>query len=106
MKEAGFDKVPTTLPELLVSASSSRRSRSRPASRLGNAVGDANGFANWMLWSHGGALVDEDGKVIINSMHTPNCRASASSRLRAKILPSPSVLGTTESSTMLRVAAG
>ena len=35
-------------------------------------MGDANGFANWMLWSHGGALVDEDGKVTINSKETIN----------------------------------
>ena len=37
---------------------------------LGNAVGDGNGFANWLLWSHGGYLVDEDGKVAINSKET------------------------------------
>lgn len=34
---------------------------------LGNAVGDGNGFANWLIWSHGGYLVDEDGRVAINS---------------------------------------
>jgi multiple sugar transport system substrate-binding protein len=34
---------------------------------LGNAVGDGNGFANWLLWSHNGFLVDTDGRVAINS---------------------------------------
>jgi multiple sugar transport system substrate-binding protein len=34
---------------------------------LGNAVGDGNGFANWLLWSHNGYLVDEQGRVAINS---------------------------------------
>lgn len=37
---------------------------------LGNAVGDGNGFANWLIWSHGGFLVDPDGKVAINSRET------------------------------------
>lgn len=37
---------------------------------LGNAVGDGNGFANWLVWSHGGYLVDPDGKVAINRKET------------------------------------
>ncbi|MBR0670897.1 ABC transporter substrate-binding protein [Neoroseomonas soli] len=37
---------------------------------LGNAVGDGNGFANWLIWSHGGYLVDEDNNVAINSPNT------------------------------------
>ncbi len=41
-----------------------------PGFALGNAVGDGNGFANWLVWSHGGYLVDEDGKVAINSKET------------------------------------
>jgi multiple sugar transport system substrate-binding protein len=37
---------------------------------LGNAVGDGNAFANWLIWSHGGFLVNEDGTVAINSRET------------------------------------
>jgi len=37
---------------------------------LGNAVGDGNSFCNWLIWSHGGFLVDEAGKVAINSKET------------------------------------
>lgn len=37
---------------------------------LGNAVGDGNGFANWLIWSHGGYLVDENNNVAINSPNT------------------------------------
>ncbi len=37
---------------------------------LGNAVGDGNGFANWLVWSFGGYLVDPDNKVAINSKET------------------------------------
>ena len=37
---------------------------------LGNAVGDGNGFANWVIWSHNGFLVNEDGSVGVNSRET------------------------------------
>jgi multiple sugar transport system substrate-binding protein len=37
---------------------------------LGNAVGDGNGFANWLVWSHGGYLVDENNNIAINSRAT------------------------------------
>ncbi|MBR0647172.1 ABC transporter substrate-binding protein [Plastoroseomonas hellenica] len=37
---------------------------------LGNAVGDGNGFANWVVWSHNGFLVNEDGSVGVNSRET------------------------------------
>jgi multiple sugar transport system substrate-binding protein len=37
---------------------------------LGNAVGDGNGFANWLLWSHGASMTDPEGKVSINSPAT------------------------------------
>jgi multiple sugar transport system substrate-binding protein len=44
------------------------RAANKPAGfALGNAVGDGNGFANWLLWSHNGYLVDEQGRVAINS---------------------------------------
>jgi multiple sugar transport system substrate-binding protein len=41
-----------------------------PGFALGNAVGDGNGFANWLLWSHGATLTDPEGKVSINSPAT------------------------------------
>ena len=72
VKEAGFDKVPTTLPDLLKLCQQLQKIKKPAGFALGNAVGDGNGFANWMLWSHGGSLVDEDGKVIINSKETIN----------------------------------
>ncbi|MFX7140762.1 hypothetical protein ABTH88_22780, partial [Acinetobacter baumannii] len=37
---------------------------------LGKAVGDANNWAHWLLWSHGGKLVDKNGQVAINSAET------------------------------------
>ncbi|HTE82686.1 MAG TPA: extracellular solute-binding protein [Reyranella sp.] len=72
LKEAGHDKVPTDHAGLLKVCQDLKKINKPAGFALGNAVGDANGFANWMLWSHGGALVDDDGKVIINSKETLN----------------------------------
>ncbi len=33
-------------------------------------MGDANAFCHWLVWAFGGTLVDEDGKVTINSKET------------------------------------
>lgn len=72
LKEAGHDKVPTDHAGLLKLCQDLKKINKPAGFALGNAVGDANGFANWMLWSHGGALVDDDGKVAINSKETLN----------------------------------
>ena len=36
----------------------------------GKAVGDGNNYAHWLLWSHGGKLVDESGAVAVDSAET------------------------------------
>jgi len=72
VKEAGFDKIPEDHAGFLKLCQALKKLNKPAGFSLGNAVGDANGFANWMLWSHGGALVDENGKVIINSKETIN----------------------------------
>jgi len=72
VKEAGFDKIPSDLPGFMKLCQALKKINKPAGFALGNAVGDANGFANWMLWSHGGALVDENGKVILNSKETFN----------------------------------
>jgi multiple sugar transport system substrate-binding protein len=70
VKEAGFDKIPEDHAGFLKLCQALKKINKPAGFSLGNAVGDANGFANWMLWSHGGALVDDDGKVAINSKET------------------------------------
>jgi len=72
VKEAGFDAIPNDLPTFLKLCQQLKKINKPAGFALGNAVGDANGFANWMLWAHGAALVDEDGKVTINSKETLN----------------------------------
>lgn len=72
LKEAGHDKIPADHAGFLKLCQDLKKINKPAGFALGNAVGDANGFANWMLWSHGGALVDDDGKVILNSKETVN----------------------------------
>jgi multiple sugar transport system substrate-binding protein len=67
---AGFDKIPSDLPGFLKLCQALKKMNKPAGFALGNAVGDANGFANWMLWAHGATLVDENGKVTINSKET------------------------------------
>jgi multiple sugar transport system substrate-binding protein len=70
VKEAGFDTVPTDLPNFLKLCQNLHKNGHPAGFALGNAVGDANGYASWLLWSHGGYLVDENNKVAINSKAT------------------------------------
>src|SRR5262252_10014210 len=70
LKEAGFDKIPDDLGQYLKLCQALKRINKPAGFALGNAVGDGNGFANWLLWSHGAFLVDDAGKVAINSKET------------------------------------
>jgi len=67
VREAGFEAIPNDLGEFLKLAQAMKKNNKPLGFALGNAVGDGNGFANWMTWSHGAYLVDEDGKIAINS---------------------------------------
>ncbi len=67
---AGYQKVPDDHAGLL-DLCQKQKAAGKPAGfALGNAVGDGNGFANWLVWSHGAALLDEEGNVSINSKET------------------------------------
>ncbi|WP_431284891.1 ABC transporter substrate-binding protein [Humitalea sp. 24SJ18S-53] len=72
LKEAGFDTVPEDHAGFLRMCQALRRINKPVGFALGNAVGDGNAFANWLVWSHGGYLVDEQGAVAINSPQTVN----------------------------------
>lgn len=68
--EAGFDSIPSDHPTYLKLLQAMKKINKPAGFALGNALGDGNGFANWLVWSHGGYLVDEAGKVAINSKET------------------------------------
>jgi multiple sugar transport system substrate-binding protein len=70
MKEAGFSTFPKKHDEFL-ELCRALKAKGHPAGFAhGHAVGDGNNYAHWLLWSHGGKMVDEKSKVTINSPET------------------------------------
>jgi multiple sugar transport system substrate-binding protein len=70
LKAAGFQEMPKETVGFLELAKA-LKAKSKPMGfALGKAVGDGNNFAHWIVWSHGGKMVDESGKVVINSPET------------------------------------
>jgi len=70
LKEVGYDKVPDDLNEFLTMCQKLQKSGHPCGFALGHALGDANGYASWLLWTHGAYLVDEQGKVALDSKET------------------------------------
>lgn len=70
VNEAGFQSIPDDHATYLRLCQQLRRINKPAGFALGNAVGDGNGFANWLVWSFGGRLVNDDGSVGINSPQT------------------------------------
>jgi multiple sugar transport system substrate-binding protein len=70
LKSVGFDRVPDDHAGLLDLCKQLQKAGKPAGFALGNAVGDGNGFADWLMWSHNAALLDEEGNVIINSKET------------------------------------
>ena len=70
VQAAGFERVPDDHAGYLDLCRKLQKAGKPAGFALGNAVGDANGFASWLLWSHGAALLDEEGNVSINSKET------------------------------------
>jgi multiple sugar transport system substrate-binding protein len=70
VKDAGFSTFPTTTAGFL-ELCKALKAKGKPAGFAhGKAVGDGNNYAHWLLWSHGGRMVDENAKVVINSPET------------------------------------
>ncbi|WP_291296250.1 ABC transporter substrate-binding protein [Elioraea sp.] len=67
---AGFQAPPEDHAGLLDLCRKLKAANKPSGFALGNAVGDGNGFANWLIWSFNGFLVDPDGRVAINSPET------------------------------------
>ena len=70
LKKANIAEIPKTWPQVFEDAKKLKAAGKPAGFALGNAVGDGNGFANWLLWSHNAALLDEEGNIIINSRET------------------------------------
>jgi multiple sugar transport system substrate-binding protein len=70
MQAAGFERVPDDHAGFLALCQKLKAAGKPAGFALGNAVGDGNGFASWLLWSHGAQLLDEGGNLVINSKET------------------------------------
>src|SRR5438067_2079093 len=70
MKKAGFEEFPKDLPGFLKLAQAYKAAGVPPGFALGNATGDGNVWTHWLVWAHGGKMVDEKGNVVIASPET------------------------------------
>jgi multiple sugar transport system substrate-binding protein len=70
VKEAGFDGIPNDLDGFLRLCQGLKRIGHPCGFALSHAPGDAPAYANWLLWSHGVSLVDEKGKVALDTPAT------------------------------------
>jgi multiple sugar transport system substrate-binding protein len=70
LKQAGFDKFPATTDDLLKCSMELKKAGHPGGMAIGRATGDGNAWTHWLVWAFGGKLVDEEGKVVINSKET------------------------------------
>lgn len=69
VKAAGFDTFPRDTNAFLALLKALKEKGTPAGFALGNATGDGL-WTNWLIWSHGGKLVDKDNKVVIDSPET------------------------------------
>jgi len=70
VNEAGYDKIPNDLNDFLTLCQKLQKIGHPCGFSLGHALGDANGFSEWLLWTHNAFVVDENGKVALDSKET------------------------------------
>jgi multiple sugar transport system substrate-binding protein len=70
VKAAGFQSVPKDTAGFLELCRALKAKGTPAGFAHGKAVGDGNNYVHWLLWSHGGQMVNAQGKVTINSPET------------------------------------
>ncbi len=70
MKAAGFNSFPKDTDGLLKLCKALKEKGTPSGFALGHANGDANTWCQWLLWAHGGRVVDANNKVVIDSPET------------------------------------
>jgi multiple sugar transport system substrate-binding protein len=70
VRAAGFSEIPRDLNGFLKLCRALNAHGTPPGFALGNAIGDATTWCHWLLWSHGGKLVDGGDNVVVNSKET------------------------------------
>jgi multiple sugar transport system substrate-binding protein len=69
VKAAGFDTVPRDMAGFLKLCQALKAKGTPSGFALGNATGDSS-WTHWLVWAHGGKLVDAKNNVVINSPET------------------------------------
>jgi multiple sugar transport system substrate-binding protein len=70
MKAAGFDTFPKDTAGFLKLCQGLKAKGLPPGFALGNATGDGNTWTHWVVWAHGGKMVDTKNNVVLNSPET------------------------------------
>jgi multiple sugar transport system substrate-binding protein len=70
LKAAGFNAFPKDTDGFLKLCKALKEKGTPCGFALGNAVGDGNTWTHWLIWAHGGKLVDDKNNVVINSRET------------------------------------
>jgi multiple sugar transport system substrate-binding protein len=70
MRAAGFEQFPKDFPGFLKLCQALAAKGTPPGYALGHATGDANGWTHWVLWGHGGKVVDKKNSVVLDSPET------------------------------------
>lgn len=70
VQEAGFEKFPQDLQQILDCAKKLKENGHAMGMALGNAVGDGNGWVHTLLWGFGGKMVDDANQVVLNTPET------------------------------------
>ncbi len=70
VQKAGFEKIPSNMPDFLKLMQALKKNGTPGGFPLGNASGDGNTWGYWLLWAFGGKVVDENNNVVINSPQT------------------------------------
>ena len=70
MEQAGITEFPKDVDGFLKLAQGLKKVGKPAGFALGHAVGDGNNWTHWIVWTFGGRMVDEQGKVTINSPET------------------------------------
>ncbi|MGO8919635.1 MAG: ABC transporter substrate-binding protein [Stellaceae bacterium] len=70
LQKAGFEEFPKNHPDFLKLCQALKKNGTPPGFALGHATGDANSWTHWLVWSHGGKMVDEKNNVVIDAPET------------------------------------
>src|SRR5215469_5535777 len=70
LNAVGYNDIPNDLDKFLDLCQKLQKSGHPWGMSLGHALGDANGYSEWLLWTHNAYVVDENGKVALDSKET------------------------------------